>query len=460
MKRLDLKRFTPVLWVTLAWFGTWFTADRYMAGGHTTWQAILDFLDRFTFRAFGGFPAAQAYVADIIRLIDWSATPTFAALATWATFLVPLGLVGRIMARARLRTGARDPLERLRDWAHAHPRWMQLLLGLFPLLWGIKAARFLHSFHEVTMGEVLPIAIASALLQYAGARSVAGAFLAPTVDPGEESRIEIGPDEITFDAVAVTREARAAVAGLAALSVAMVVWLAALPIATLFRDPRLFAAVAAYTGIAAVTATAFRFASRVAVGVDGVLVKGSSRTRFYAYRDLDGARVANGDIELLRRGARPDSLGEPGGPRPEKVVLRLQLHGADAVRRDAVAARIRENVARIQRGEHAVAAQLVSSSSKDQLARVASGGADYRAASLSREALWALIEGPAVDADSRRAAAEALARTSDDADRSRLRVAAEHCADPQVRVALVELAEGIPAERPGEPEARAAASRT
>jgi hypothetical protein len=298
----------------------------------------------------------------------------------------------------------------------------------------------------MTLAQLLPVVIASAAAEYGAARATVRAFLAPTLDPTQtETRIEIGPDEIVFDAVAVTREARAAVGGLAALSVAMVVWLAALPIATLFRDPRLFAAVAAYTAIAALAATAFRFASRVAVGVDGVLVKGTSRTRFYAYRGLDGARVANGDIELLRRGS---------------VVVRLQLHGADAVRREAVLARIQENLERVQRGEHAVAAQLVSSSSKDQLARVASGGADYRAASLSREALWALIEGPTVGAEARRAAAEALSRTSDLAERARLRVAAEHCADPQVRVALSALAEGIAVEAEAERDARAAASRT
>ncbi len=101
----------------------------------------------------------------------------------------------------------------------------------------------------------------------------------------------------------------------------------------------------------------------------------------------------------------------------------------------------------------------MSSSSKDELARVASGGADYRAASLSREALWALIEGPAVDADARRAAAEALATTSDVAERARLRIAAEHCADPRVRVALAELAEALPDGEGAAAGARAAASR-
>ena len=93
-----------------------------------------------------------------------------------------------------------------------------------------------------------------------------------------------------------------------------------------------------------------------------------------------------------------------------------------------------------------MAAQLVASATAEHLTRVAAGGADYRAASLSREDLWALIEGPAVDAASRQAAAQALARTNDDSERVRLRVAAEHCADPSVRVALERLAEANPEE--------------
>jgi hypothetical protein len=450
-RRLGLARFAPVAWVALAWLGAWFTGDHYVRATPSLWGSVLDFLDRFSFRAFGGFPAAQEYVAEIIRLVDWYTAPSLATFAAWATFLVPLGFVARIVARARIRAGAADPLDRLRSWTDAHVRWTRTILGILPSLWGAVAFRDIlrytdhFTLHDMTFtrGVIAPFALACIYAQYLGARVAVRAFLTPTIDPTEETRIEIGPDEIAFDAVAVTREARAAVGGLAAVSVAMVAWLATLPIETLFRDPRIFTALAVYSGAAIVGAAAFRVASRVAVGVDGVLVKGTSRRRFYAYRDLEGARVASGDIELLRRGT---------------VVLRLQLHGADAVRRDAVAARIRENVERVRRGEHAVAAQLVSSSSKDQLARVASGGADYRAASLSREALWALIEGPAVDADARRAAAEALSKTSDESERARLRVAAEHCADPRVRVALAELAES-PDDRAGETKASVPASR-
>jgi hypothetical protein len=430
--RLALWRFWPVIQLASAWLGLWFTGGNFFASTPDTWSWMVAFWRGFAFRAFGGFPAAQAYAVDLVTAIDASTAATFGAFVAWATFLVPLGFALRILARAKTRTGGVDPIERLRAWDRAHPNWSPALFAVLPLLWGWHVFKVFDLDPRISLThlEALPVVLASVALEYKAARVTFRAFLQPTVDPTEESRIEIGPDEITFDAVAVTRETRAAVGGLAGLSVAMIGFIAALPIGTLYRDRRLFAAMVAYMVVAAVTATVFRVASRVAVGIDGVLVKGTSRTRFFAYRDIDDARVTNGDVELVRKG---------------RVVLRLQLHGVDAIRRDAVLARIRENIARVQRGEHAVAAQLVSSASKGELARVASGGADYRAASLSREALWQLIEGPTVDADARRAAATALAKTSDESERVRLRVAAEHCADPQVRVALAELAEALPA---------------
>jgi hypothetical protein len=64
-------------------------------------------------------------------------------------------------------------------------------------------------------------------------------------------------------------------------------------------------------------------------------------------------------------------------------------------------------------------------------------------AALTRDQLWALVEGPEVEASARRAAAEALvssAASGDGRERARLRVAADHCAEPNVRVALAELA--------------------
>jgi hypothetical protein len=269
-------------------------------------------------------------------------------------------------------------------------------------------------------------------------------LLAPTMVSGQApTRFEIGPDEIVFDAVAVTRRTLATVAAFSAVTLGAPLYIATLPILALFHDRSLFYLVLGDVVFAAAGALAFRRASRISVGVDGVHVRGTSRARFFAYRDIDSARVNGSDIELVKRG---------------RVALRLQLHGEDAARRDAVLARITENLARVKEGRGAVAAQLVATSSKDDLARVAHGAADYRMATLTREQLWALVEGPEVEASARKAAAEALvssAAPGDGRERARLRVAADHCAEPNVRVALAELA-GAGGEEVAPRSARAA----
>jgi hypothetical protein len=252
-------------------------------------------------------------------------------------------------------------------------------------------------------------------------------LLAPTTGATEApARFEIGADEIVFDAVAVTRQSVAIVAVFSTIMLAVPAFIWTRPILQLFTDTSIFYLVAAYITLGATGALGFRKASRVAVGVDGVHVRGTSRARFFAYRELDSARTRGADLELVRGG---------------KVVLRLQLHGDDAARRDAVLERITANIARAREGQGANAARIVAASSDADLARAAEGAGDYRVATLTREQLWALVEGPEIETSARTAAAQALARSSDVAERARLRVAAERCAEPRARVALREIAE-------------------
>jgi hypothetical protein len=126
--------------------------------------------------------------------------------------------------------------------------------------------------------------------------------------------------------------------------------------------------------------------------------------------------------------------------RGDDVVLRLLLHGDDAARRDAILARITERIARAHDARAAVAVQIVASATRDDLARAAAGAGDYRLASLTRDPLWALVEGPETAGAERTAAATALVSHADDEERTRLRVAADLCAEPQTRVALHEIA--------------------
>ena len=61
---------------------------------------------------------------------------------------------------------------------------------------------------------------------------------------------------------------------------------------------------------------------------------------------------------------------------------------------------------------------------------------------LTRDQLWTLVEGPEHDRETRTAAARALATTGSEGERARLRIAAEHCAEPKVRVELLGIARG------------------
>jgi hypothetical protein len=183
--------------------------------------------------------------------------------------------------------------------------------------------------------------------------------------------------------------------------------------------------------VAATSAFAFQRASRISVGVDGIRVSGTSRTRFFAYRDLDEVREANGDILLVRRG---------------RTLLQLQLHGPDAARRAAILDRIRAGIARVAEVERDGAANLVVAVSHDTVAKSLRGGTDYRMPSVSRDGLWALVEGAAVDGTARTAAARAILETGTSEERARVRVAAGQCADPRIRVALEEMADEEPAQ--------------
>jgi hypothetical protein len=358
----------------------------------------------------------------------------YVTLFATSLVVVPLAYLARTLARARIRSGGRDPIERTRRWVSAHPASVRAVSVVPAALWslfvGVVSADSWWQFGQFEEYERLGVEASFGIIAVLATVAFTGlirtgvrAFVAPVVDDRAPQRTDVAKNEITFDAVAVTTETRAAVAAMMVLNAAAI--LVALSSDRALHDPKALAGFAAYVALAFGGAALFRHASKVAVGVDGVLVRGTSRTRFFAYRDLDAARVDGDDLELVRR---------------DRVVLRLQLHSEDAAKRSAVLARIRDAIDRVKEGRGAVSAQLVSSATPAELARAAGGGADYRGAALTRDQLWALVEGPEVDEPSRRAAAEALAKTSGADERARLRVAAEHCAAPAMRVALEKLA--------------------
>jgi len=72
----------------------------------------------------------------------------------------------------------------------------------------------------------------------------------------------------------------------------------------------------------------------------------------------------------------------------------------------------------------------------------------HRSPAVSREQLWAVLEGASADGETRTAAARALAVTLTDEDRPRMRAIATRVTDPRLRVALDALVEEEEEEMP------------
>jgi hypothetical protein len=423
--RRGLRAYRPALLLGLGWALALLFFNETVSRG---WRHVYDAIFDGIYRVFSGFPGAQEMVSRAFHVLVWAFTTGCGFTLAAATLAVPLAFVARMVARARVRAGHADPLDRMRAWFSASRGRATAVAALFPVMTQALFLWSIHGFNRWAQWSLVYYAAATllcGLAQMAVARAGLRALLAPTMPRGRAAPAPLDDDEIRFDAVAVTRETRLAVAAMATLSLGVAVWLATVPDLALFVDSRVLEVIAAYAAVGVGGAILFRRASKISVGVDGIYVGGTSRARFYAYCDLDEARARGGDIELVRRG---------------RVVLRLQPHGEDAARRDAILARIHVALARVKDVERDAAANLVTSRSTEHVADSIRGATDYRMPSVTRDALWALVEGRAVDAATRTAAAHALARVEGETRRDRLRVAATHCADPRVRVALEELA--------------------
>jgi hypothetical protein len=180
-----------------------------------------------------------------------------------------------------------------------------------------------------------------------------------------------------------------------------------------------------------------RLAARVDVGSDGVLVRRLGEQRFVSYRSLVGLVPEQTNSVLLRLEGQRD--------------LRLSIGGWEhrGELRDALVERI----------EEARSAFVASDGTSGPEALVAPGGRapqrwvrevralarakHYREARLDRDRLWRVVDDAGAPPATRAGAALALSEL-DEPGRARLRIAAEACAEPKLRVALTCVAEGAP----------------
>lgn len=224
-------------------------------------------------------------------------TTTFLAL-----LLFPLGALARMIARARVRSGLPDPLAGIRAWATSRARTVEAIFVAIIVAWTALLARRFQSGDLLGLGSAhLLASLIGGWAQLIVMRAGLGALVSPTLGGGArgESGLKARPG-ITYDAVARTGEARAAIGLVFALSIVMFGLVAALPTTVLMHDRRVFAAVGGYVLVVLAAAFGFRSASRAAIGIDGVRVYGTSRTRFVGYRELDEVRTNGAALELVR----------------------------------------------------------------------------------------------------------------------------------------------------------------
>jgi len=169
---------------------------------------------------------------------------------------------------------------------------------------------------------------------------------------------------------------------------------------------------------------------RVTVGSDGVrITRPFGKEVFIAYGDVARAEACTywlrpSILIALRSGVTLQLAWQNRGLRDRTV------------ERDELVRRL-DAEARAPRASPPAAALFARSGPVgDWIRRVRSLPRDASYRGVTPDMLWALVESPAAEPTARAGAAAALAESLDDEGRVRLRVAAEACAEPRLRVAL------------------------
>lgn len=166
---------------------------------------------------------------------------------------------------------------------------------------------------------------------------------------------------------------------------------------------------------------------RLDVGADGLLVRRFGQRRFVSYEALTAAEADGAVLSLVLTSG-------------ERIALRL------GVTAPAVAARIEE--ARAAFADDRVHADALIGPAGRSLARwlkdlrTATKTRAYRDPHTDPETLWRVLGSASSSPATRAGAALALSAGMDDPSRARLRVAAEACVEPKLRIALLRVAEG------------------
>jgi hypothetical protein len=167
------------------------------------------------------------------------------------------------------------------------------------------------------------------------------------------------------------------------------------------------------------------------LGTDGVYIEQVLSRRFIPFAEIEGVtRGLSGAVTLRTKGAPPLVLHTafPGGGRLDGLVKQID----DA--RTASLAAPPGSPPIFERGERSIRQWIAE-------LRARATHETYRDTSFDVDRLWSMVESPSLEPSHRAAAAVALRDKLDDEGKARLRVAADACASPEVRVALEAAAE-------------------
>jgi hypothetical protein len=169
----------------------------------------------------------------------------------------------------------------------------------------------------------------------------------------------------------------------------------------------------------------------VRIGTDGVSLQRFGRRRFIPRADLEGVGVNDGTLVFERRNGKRIAVRTSGPEEAGTLVRRVE---------EALAAHAGQAPA------EALAALDRSGRPVDEWRRAVTallgGGTGYRRAGIEADALLGVVEDGAARPERRVAAAVALASRRDPEARERVRVAAEACVSPKLRIAIAQAAEG------------------